>query len=78
MTKGPEIEDTPVWVLPNKFRLGWVPNTKFGTDVSNKMLLNTEKFQSYNFNRFWVIKGKPSLEITAPLSPQIRFKKCLS
>ena len=78
MTRGPEIEDTPVWVLSNKFRLGWVRNTKFGTDVSNKMLLNNEKYQSYTFNRFWVIKGKPTWGITALLSPQIRFKKCLS
>ena len=35
-------------------------DTKFGTDVSNKILLNAAKFQGYNSYRFWVIKGKPT------------------
>ena len=56
----PEIGNTPVWVLPNIWRLGRVMDTKFGTNVSNKMLLNAVKFQSYSFYRFWVIKGKPT------------------
>ena len=34
-------------------------DTKFGTNVSNKILLNAAKFQGYNSYRFWVIKGKP-------------------
>ena len=37
-------------------------DTKFGTNVSNRMLLNTAKFQGYSFYRFWVIKGKPTGE----------------
>ena len=32
-----EIGNTPVWVLPNIWRLGWVRDTKFGTNVSNEM-----------------------------------------
>ena len=37
----------------------WGKTTKFGTNVSNKMLLNAAKYQGYSFYRFWVIKGKP-------------------
>ena len=53
-----EIENSPVWVLPNIWRLGWVMDTKCGTNVSNRMLLNVAKFQSYSFYHLWVIKGK--------------------
>ena len=35
--------NTPVWVLPNNWRLGRVSDTKFGTNISNEMLLNTAK-----------------------------------
>ena len=58
----PEIRkwNTPVWVLPNIWRLGQVRDTKFGTSVFNKMLLNATKCQGYSFYRFWVIKGKPT------------------
>ena len=62
LTRNPEIGNTPVWVLPNIWRLGQVMNTKFGTNVSNKMLLNAAKFQGYSSYRFWVIKGKPTGE----------------
>ena len=37
-----------------------IRNTKFGTNVSNKMLLNPAKYQGYSFYRFWVIKEKPT------------------
>ena len=70
LTRNPEIGNTPVWVLPNICRLGRVMDTKFGTNVSNRMLLNPAKFQGYSFYRFWVIKGKPSGwqgKITPPL-----------
>ena len=52
------IGNTPVWVFPNIWSLGWVMDTKFGTNVSNKMLLNVAKLQGYSFYGFWVIKGK--------------------
>ena len=32
----------------------------WGTNVSNRKLLNAGKFQGYSFYRFWVIKGKPT------------------
>ena len=41
--------NTPVWVLPNIWSLGQVKNTKFGTNVSSKMLLNATKCQGYSF-----------------------------
>ena len=37
LTRYPEIGNTRVWVLPNIWRLGRVRNTKFGTNISNKM-----------------------------------------
>ena len=54
LTRNSKIENTPVWVWFNIWRLGRVSNTKFGTNVSNKMLLNAAKC------RFFVIKGKPT------------------
>ena len=60
LTRNPEIGNTPVWVLPNIWRLGRVMDTKFGTNVSNRMLLNAAKFQGYSFYRFWVIQRKPT------------------
>ena len=61
LTRNPEIGNTPVWVLPNIWRLGRVRNTKFGTNVSNKMLLNAAKCQGCSFYRCWVITGKPTV-----------------
>ena len=55
-----EIGNTPVWVVSNIWRLGRARNTKFGTNVSNKMLLVPAKCQGYSLYRFWVIKGKPT------------------
>ena len=67
LTRNPEIGNTPVWVLPNIWRLGRIKNTKFDTNVSNEMLLNAAKYQGYSFYRFWVIRGKPIGEIKLPL-----------
>ena len=35
-------------------------DTKFGANVSNRILLNAAKFQGYSLYRFWVIKRKPT------------------
>ena len=80
LTRNPEIGNNSVWVLPNIWRLGRVMDTKFGTNISNRMLLNAAKFQCYSFYRFWVIKRKPTGAIKLPPSPsppptQIRVKK---
>ena len=40
LTRNSEIGKTHVWVLPNIWRLGRVRNTKSGTNISNKILLN--------------------------------------
>ena len=64
-----EIPISVIWVFPHILRLGQVTDTKFGTKVSNKMLLNAAKCQEYSFYRFLVIKGKPTGEegkITPP------------
>ena len=75
LTRNPQIRNICVWVLPNIWRLGRVRNTKFDTNISNKMLLNTAKCQGYSFYRFWVIKGKPiGGEVKLPPTHQIRIK----
>ena len=56
LTKNPEIGNTLVWVFPNIWRLGQIMDIKFGTNVSNRMLLNVAKYQGYSFYRFWVIE----------------------
>ena len=45
LTKNPEIGNTPVWVLPNILRRRQVMDTTFFKNVSNRILLNTAKFQ---------------------------------
>ena len=60
LTRNLGIGNTPAWVLPNICRLWLVRETKSGTNVSSKMLLNAVKCQGYSFYRFWVIKGKPT------------------
>ena len=57
LTKTPDIGNTAVGIFPNIWGLGQVRNTKFGMNVSNKMLLNAAKCQGYSFYRFYVIKG---------------------
>ena len=76
LTKNPQIGNTHVWVFPNIWRLGRVVDTKFRTNVSNRILLNAAKFQGYSFYLFWVIKGKP-LEggKTAPHPPRFGLTK---
>ena len=40
LTRNPEIGNNPVWILPNIWRLGQVMDTKFGANVSDRMLPN--------------------------------------
>ena len=42
--------------LPNIWRLEWVRDTKFGTDLSNEMLLNATKCQGYRLYRFSILR----------------------
>ena len=60
LTRNPEVRNNPDIVLLNIWRLERANNTKFGTDVSNKMLLDTAKCQGYKFYSFWVSKGTPT------------------
>ena len=73
LTRGPKIENNPVWVLPNIWRVGKVRDTKFGTKVSNEMLLNAAKYQGYSFYSFWVIKWKPTGGKITPHPPRLRL-----
>ena len=49
LTRNLGIGNTPAWVLPNICRLWLVRETKSGTNVSSKMLLNAVKCQGYSF-----------------------------
>ena len=60
LTRNPEVRNNPDIVLLNIWRLERANNTKFGTDVSNKMLLDTAKCQGYKFYSFWVSNGTPT------------------
>ena len=67
-TRNSEIGKTPVGFLET----GGVKNTKFGSNVSNKMLLNSTKCQGYSFYRFLVIRGKPTTgNFTSPHPPRL-------
>ena len=85
LTRNLEIWNTPVWVLPNIWRLRQVGDTKFSTNVFNIILLNAAKFQGCNFYCFRVIKGKPTGEMrggegyppplpSTPRSPPIQVR----
>ena len=58
-----EIGNTLVWVLPNIWRLGQARDTKFDMNISNKLLLNTAKYQGCSF------KGKPIMERECKITP---------
>ena len=75
LTRNPEIGNTAVWVLPNIWRLGQVRDTKFGMDVSNKMVVKAAKYQDYSFYCFWVNKGKPTGGKISYPQPRLGLKK---
>ena len=61
LTRNPENGNTPLQGLPNvKDKLGQIRDIKFGTNISNKMLLNAAKYKGYSFYHFRVIMGKPA------------------
>ena len=47
--------EIPVWLFAEYLETGGSTDTKFGTDVSNEILLFAAKFQGYSFYRFRVI-----------------------
>ena len=72
--RNPEIGKTLVEVLPNIWRLGRV---NFGTNVSNKILLNSAKCQGYSFYHFRVIKEKTigdGGKINSPEPPRLGLR----
>ena len=55
LTGNPGIKITPVWFLLNIWTLGYVMDTKFDTNVSNRILLHAAKCQSYSLYLFQLI-----------------------
>ena len=47
LTRNQEIENTPVYVLPNNWRLWKLRNTKFGKNFSNDKLLNASRVTAF-------------------------------
>ena len=66
LTRNPNSRNTPVLVLPNIGRLGRYMDTKFGTNFSNRMLMNAGYCQGYRFYRVWVTKGKSTVAVKLP------------
>ena len=69
-----EIGNIPVWVLPNIWRLKQVMDTKFGTNVSNRRLVNVTKCQGYSFYRFKLLKKNQLGGKITPLPPTLWLK----
>ena len=71
LTRNPEIGNTLVWVLANIWRLGQDMDSKYGTNVSNKILLNAAKFQGFRSYCFLTYLGKTNWgdKITSPTHP---------
>ena len=59
LTRNPEIGNTPVWVLPNIWRLGQVRETKFSKNTPNEFYWMLQNATVTAFTCFWVIKRKP-------------------
>ena len=50
-------------------------DTKFGANVSNRMLLNAAKFQGYSFSVFELLKLKLFIKIPPPPPPRLGLKR---
>ena len=61
LTRNPGIGNAPVWVSSNIWRLGWVMDTKFGMNVSNRISLNAAKCQGLQLLPFLSYWGKTNL-----------------
>ena len=73
-SRNPEIGNTPVWVFPNIWRLGWVRDTNFVANVSSKMLGNAAKCNGYSFYRFRVITRKPTGAVKLSPTPRLGLR----
>ena len=56
LTRNPEVGNTPVWVLPNIWRLWLVVVTKSGTNVSNRMLWMLQNARVTAFTAFELLR----------------------
>ena len=63
LTRNPEIGNIPVWFLPNIWRLGKVMDTKFGTNIPNKILRNAAKFRITALTAFELLREKTFIRI---------------
>ena len=73
LTRNLEIGNTPVWVLPNIWRLGQVRDIKFDMNLFNEKLLNAAKCQELlPFLSYF--KGIPKREVKIPSPPRSELK----
>ena len=69
LTRNPKIRNTPVWVLSNIWRRGGVMGTKFGTNVSNRILLNAATCQGLQPLPFLSYSGKTNWGVGGAITP---------
>ena len=77
LTRNPEIGNIPVWFLPNIWRLGKVMDTKFGTNIPNKILRNAAKFRITALTASELLREKTFIrikkfELDRPLPKKIK------
>ena len=68
LTRNPEIRNTLIWVLPDIWRLEWLGDTKFGTNASNKMLLNA-RVAAFTVSE--LLRGTQERGLNYPSPPRI-------
>ena len=77
LTRNVDIGNTPIWVLPNIWRLEQVMDTKFGTNVSNRMLLNSRvtAFTVFELLRENQLGGGGKITPPLPVPPRLGLRK---
>ena len=69
LTRNREIRKTPVWILPNIWRLEAVRDTTFGKDVSNDILLNAAKCNGYSLYYIWILVRENQQGVGSKITP---------
>ena len=78
LSRHPENGNISVWVPPNNWRLEWFRDTKFGRNVSNKMLLKAAKSKVAAFTVSELlsqIKHRGRGLANYPLSPRLKLRE---
>ena len=69
LTRNREIRNTPVWILPDIWRLEAVRDTTFDKDVSNEILLNAAKCNGYSLYYIWILVRENQQGVRSKITP---------